>query len=45
MSSGLLVALELILVLGGVVGFGVWEIVKLRRERKRDDIADADQKR
>lgn len=34
MSSSLLIGLELALVLGVVVGFAVWELVKLRRERK-----------
>ena len=35
MSSGLLVALEMVLVLGVVLGLAVWELVRLRRDRKR----------
>ncbi len=38
MSSGLLVALEMCAVLAVVLGFGVWELVRLRRDRpKRPD--------
>jgi hypothetical protein len=35
MSSGLLIALELTLVLGVVLGLAVWELWRLRRDRKR----------
>ncbi len=33
MSSGLIVLLEVVLVLGGVIGLAVWELLRLRRER------------
>ncbi len=33
MSSGLIVLLEVGLVLGGVIGLAVWELLRLRRER------------
>jgi hypothetical protein len=33
MSSGLIVLLEVLLVLGGVIGLAVWELLRLRRER------------
>ncbi len=33
MSSGLIIALELTLVLGGVLGLAVWELWRLRRDR------------
>lgn len=35
MSSGLIIALELTLVLGVVLGLAVWELLRLRRERMR----------
>jgi len=35
MSSGLIIALELTLVLGVVVGLAVWELWRLRRDRSR----------
>lgn len=35
MSSGWLVALELALVLGVVLGLAVWELWRLRRDRSR----------
>lgn len=34
MSSGLIIALELTLVLGGVLGLAVWELLRLRRGRQ-----------
>lgn len=37
MSSSLLVTLEILLVLGVVVGLGGWELWSLRRERRRDE--------
>lgn len=36
MSSGLIITLEMLGVLGVVVGFGVWELWKLRRDRHRE---------
>lgn len=36
MSSGWIVALELIAVLGVVLGFGAWELLSLRRDRQRE---------
>ena len=35
MSSSLLIALELTLVLGVVLGLAVWELWRLRRDRQR----------
>ena len=35
MSSGWLVALELALVIGVVLGLAVWELWRLRRDRSR----------
>ena len=29
--------IELILVFGAVIGFGVWELVSLKREKVKDD--------
>jgi len=37
MSSGVLIALEMLLVLGLVVGFGCYELWTLRRDRLRRD--------
>lgn len=39
MSSGLLVALELLLVAGLVLGWGAYELISLRRDRqhRRDE--------
>jgi hypothetical protein len=34
MSSGMIIAAEMTLVLGGVLGLAVWELLRLRRERK-----------
>lgn len=45
MSPGLLAALELVLVLGGVLGLAVWELVRLRRERARDETPLKDERR
>lgn len=36
MSSGTLVLLEMLLVLGLVLGWAVWELVSLRRDKRRD---------
>lgn len=36
MSGGWIAALELLLVLGVVLGLAVWELVRLRRDRDRD---------
>ena len=35
MSSGLIIALEFALVLGVVIGLAVWELWRLRRDRRR----------
>ncbi|VWX55621.1 conserved hypothetical protein [Burkholderiales bacterium 8X] len=37
MSAGWIVALELIGVLGVLVGFAGWDLYSLRRDRKRKD--------
>ena len=37
MSSGLIVALEFGGVVGILLGLGVWELLRLRRDRARDD--------
>jgi hypothetical protein len=34
-ESGWLGLVELLLVLGGVLAFGVWELISLRRDRNR----------
>ncbi len=36
MSSGWIVLLEFMLVVGLVLGFVVWQLVSLRRQRRRD---------
>ena len=36
MSSSLIIGLEMALVLGGVLAFGFYELLSLRRERRRD---------
>ncbi len=35
MSSGQIIALEMTLVLGGVLGLAVWELWRLRRDRRK----------
>jgi hypothetical protein len=35
MSSALIIGLEMTLVLGVVVGLAVWELVRLRRDRRK----------
>lgn len=35
MSSGLIIALEFALVIGVVLGLAVWELWRLRRDRRR----------
>ena len=40
MSSALIIGLEMATVLGVVVGWGVWELVALRRDRRRRDDDD-----
>jgi len=35
-DSGWLGLLELLLVLGGVLAFGAWELISLRRDRSSD---------
>ena len=37
MSAGLIVALELVSVLGVLVGFAGWDVYALRRDMKRKD--------
>jgi hypothetical protein len=41
MESSWLAIAEMILVLGGVLGFGIWQLVSLRRERDRAERDDA----
>lgn len=36
MSPSLIIALEFTLVIGVVLGLAVWELLRLRRDRKRD---------
>lgn len=45
MDTGSLIIIELAVVLGAVVAFGVWELRKLRRlkERRMKEEADASQ--
>lgn len=42
MSSGFIVFLEFVLVSGLVLGFGIWQIVSLDRERKKTAAATED---
>jgi hypothetical protein len=35
MSSGAIAFVEMLLVVGLVVGFGVWELWKLRRDKRK----------
>ena len=39
MSSSLIIALEFTLVIGVVLGLGVWELWSLRRDKRKDDAA------
>jgi hypothetical protein len=39
LSTSLLVLIELLVVFGLVFGFAGWELYKLRRERRRDEVA------
>lgn len=32
-----LVAIEAALIFGGVLGFGIWQLVSLKREKKKDE--------
>ena len=41
MSPSLIIALEFTLVIGVVLGLGVWELWRLRRDMKKDDTAAA----
>ena len=45
MSSSLIIALEFTLVIGLVLGLGVWELWRLRRDKKKDDSAAAPPRR
>jgi hypothetical protein len=38
-SPGLIVALEVTLVLGVLIGLAAWELLSLRRDRRRRDAA------
>jgi hypothetical protein len=42
MSTGLLVSLELILVVGVVLGWAIWELVSLKRDDRRKRRRDRD---
>lgn len=42
MSGGTLILLEILLVLGLVFGFGIWQLVSLKREREKDAREAAD---
>ena len=42
MSSGWIIGLELTLVLGSVIGLAVWELLRLRRDRRRPSRAEPD---
>ena len=35
MSGSSLVLIEMVLVLGGVLGFGFWELWKLKRDKRK----------
>ena len=35
MDGGLIVLIEVLLILGGVLGFAVWEIRSVRKDRKK----------
>ena len=37
MSSNVLALLEMLLVLGAVLGLAVWQLVSLSREKRRDE--------
>lgn len=39
MSSSLIIALEFTLVIGVVLGLGVWELWRLRRDKRKDEAA------
>ena len=41
MSSSLIITLEILLVLGVVVGLGGWDLWRLRREQARDRAREA----
>lgn len=40
MSSNMLVLLEALLIIGAVVGFGVYQLISVRRLMKRDRVPD-----
>lgn len=44
MASSALITIELFLVLGAVTAWGAYELWSLKRERKRDAMADARKK-
>ncbi|WP_269844612.1 hypothetical protein [Alkalicaulis satelles] len=37
MSNDMIFLVELILIFGAIMAFGVWELIKLHREEKKDD--------
>jgi hypothetical protein len=37
MSNNIVFGIEMLLVFGAVLAFAVWELIKLRRDRDRDD--------
>jgi len=45
MSGGTLILLEILLVLGLVFGFGIWQLVSLKREREKDAREAADKEK
>ncbi len=44
MSPGAIKALEMVLVFGLVLGFGFWELYKLRKDKKERAAKEAEQK-
>ena len=45
MSSSLIIALEFTLVIGVVLGLAVWELLRLRRDRRRDAESSTSERR
>lgn len=39
MNSNALIAVEMVFVLGGALGWGLWELFSLRRDKKRQEEA------
>jgi hypothetical protein len=40
MNSTSLIAIEMVLVLGGALGWGLWELWSLRRDKRPKDVRD-----